>query len=390
MSKEQFELAKLISRYLQGTLSAEEETEFLARAAHDNQLGQLLAEYKSTDSLAENIAFIEEIDQEDDWNKILKKSQNRFRKKTHYLRKWKWVGIAASFIGLCGMIWWQLASSPSEGIVPDRRYGYTNDVLPGNKKAILTLANGKQISLEKDDSLQLENGIIHLIVNKEVISYQVPQNNTKEEYNIISTPKGGTYFMNLPDGSKVWLNAESVLKFPVSFTQGERSVKLLAGEAYFEVAQQAAAPFTVGTNGLDVEVLGTAFNINAYSKERTKTILTEGKIRVKRGNDCLVIEPGYAVTALPHKLAVQKIDMEEALSWKDGYFYFEGKDLDQILQEVARWYNVTLVYEEPLNKTRYRGALKRTATLAGVCKMLTDLSGRRFKIEGRTLIVIKS
>jgi transmembrane sensor len=385
MSKEQFELAKLVSQYLQGALNADEEANLLMRAEKDEQLRQLLEQYAKTPILAEDLAVIENIDKEAGWDLVLQKYKqpNAKRKQPNWFR-WKWLSIAAVFLLLCGITWWRMPNEPKSGIIIDHQYGYRNDVLPGGNKAILTLSSGKKIVLD-GDSLEFKDG-------KTILTDKAIDDGGARKFvnvlNQISVPRGGNYHVKLPDGSNVWLNAASILEFPAQFTKEERSVKLLAGEAYFEIAEMPNNPFTVYTDNLHVEALGTAFNINIYTKGQVKTILTEGKVKVSNQKDQKIISPGYSVLSTLGSLSVQKADIEEALSWKDGYFYFDGKNLHQILEEVARWYNVRVNYNGEISKERYRGGIKRTVTLANVCQMLSDLSGHRFTIEEKNLTVI--
>lgn len=385
MSKEQFELAKLISNYLQGTLSAEEEADLLKRAEKDEQLRQLLEQYLDTSTLTDDLTRVDDIDKEEDWKLVLQKyAQSRPKRKQLNWFKWKWLSMAAAFLLLCGIAWWKLPHENKNNIVADHQYGYQNDVLPGINKAILTLPSGKQICLE-GDSLTVKEGRV-VSANKSI--HYDDSRKSADILNQISVPKGGNYQLELPDGSKVWLNAASILEFPADFTEKERIVRLLAGEAYFEVAPKTNAPFIVYTNQFHVEALGTAFNINAYTNHQTKTILTEGKVKVSNQEDQKIITSGYAVSSYAGKLSIQKADVEEALSWKEGYFYFDGKDLYQILEEVARWYDVDVKYNTEISKERYQGGIKRSVTLGGVCQMLTDLSGHQFAIEEKILTVI--
>jgi len=386
MSKEQFELAQLISKYLQGTLSTEEEADLLARSEQDGQIKQLLSHFTDSDALSEDIAFMEGLDQEADWEAVLKKHAIAHpNKKSSRRFKGNWFSIAAAFVLLCGLAWWRLHDAPQDGIIQDQRYGYKNDVLPGTNKAILTLSTGQKLSLGAD-SLTFRDGET-LLGNKVMSSNEEDNQSSAHVWNTVSVPKGGSYQLRLPDGSSVWLNAETVLTFPSRFDDRERAIHLLDGEAYFEVVPQTSAPFIVYTDHLNVEALGTAFNINVYTGQAAKSILTEGKIKVSSGDDQQILTPGYAVTSTDGKLSVQKADMEEALSWKDGYFYFNGKNLYQILEDVGRWYDVEVSYTVDVSKKRYKGGIKKSATLGGICQMLTNLSGYKFKIEGRKLIV---
>lgn len=385
MSKEQFELAKLISNYLQGTLSAKEEADLLSRAEKDVLLRQLLEQYLDTSMLTDELARVDDIDKEEDWKLVLHKyAQSKPNRKQLNWFKWKWLSMAAAFLLMCGIAWWKLPHENKNNIVADHQYGYQNDVLPGINKAILTLPSGKRILLE-GDSVAFKEG--RAVSANKSIHYD-DSRNPADILTQVSVPKGGNYQLKLPDGSKVWLNAASILEFPAAFMEKERVVKLLVGEAYFEVAPKSNSPFIVYTNQVHIEALGTEFNINAYANHQTKTILTEGKVKVSNQQDQKIITPGYAVSSYAGKLSVQKADLEEALSWKDGYFYFDGKDLYQILEEVARWYNVDVKYNTKISKERYRGGIKRSVTLGGVCQMLTDLSGHQFAIEEKILTVI--
>lgn len=389
MSKEHFELAERISRYLQGKLNPEEEAELLARAAEDPMIYRLLKQYEDGEQLAEDLAFMDSVDKEADWQQIIKKQGEEtepfHNTKPIWRAKLGW-WMAACFVLISGVFWWSAHTPAPVGVIPDTHYGHKNDVLPGWNRATLTLSDGREIDLGIENG-QIKDGNAELAIGEQLVNYSKGDEQDTVRHHIIRTPKGGTYIVELPDGTKAWLNAESALEFPVAFGNDNRSVKLLEGEVYFEVAQQAAAPFLVYSKDFQVEVLGTAFNINTYTNGRSRAILTAGKIKVKRGEEQHIIEAGYAVTALSDKLSVQEVDMEEALSWKDGYFYFNGKDLSEILEEVSRWYDVKVEYEAEMPKKRYRGGVKRSVTLANVCAVLNDLSGKVFSIEGKKLVV---
>lgn len=386
MSKEQFALAKLIAKYLQKTLSVEEETALSNWAKEDEHVAALLQQYKESEILAEDIAVIESIHKESDWDQVMRKfaAVTTERKSISWLRQ-KWLRVAAILLLFCGVAWWQIKTNQSERIVPDHRFGYHNDVLPASKKATLTFSNGKMVML-RSDSLHFQNDKTWL-GDKVISPTEYENQKIALSLNQIHVPKGGTFQMTLPDGTDVWLNAETTLAFPQKFKETERTVRLIAGEAYFEVAPKKQSPFFVELGNMRVEALGTAFNINVQSDKRIKAILTAGRISVQNGQEQKTIEPGYAVCLMEGKLVVQQADVEEALSWKEGYFYFKGKNLNEILEEVARWYDVDVEYQSDITKKRYEGGIKRDVTLGNVCKMLSDLSGHQFVIDGRKLIV---
>lgn len=193
--------------------------------------------------------------------------------------------------------------------------------------------------------------------------------------------------MQLADGTKVWLNADSEMEFPTAFIGAERVVNLI-GEAYFEVAKNPEKPFQVKVNGTVVEAVGTAFNINAHWKQGfVKTILTEGKIKVSDGDKVRFIDEGYASLSGGGVVNIEKADIEEALAWKDGYFYFNGKNLKEIMEEISRWYNVDLKFDTNINNDTYKGGIKRTESIESVCSMVEGLSGFKLEVKNRKLIV---
>jgi ferric-dicitrate binding protein FerR (iron transport regulator) len=185
----------------------------------------------------------------------------------------------------------------------------------------------------------------------------------------------------------VWLNAESELEFPSAFTGKERNVTV-KGEAYFEVAKDPSHPFKVKVNSTEVEALGTAFNINTHLQgKNVKTILTEGRIKVTENKQHKIINAGYETISGQGDIQVKLANLDEALSWKDGYFYFTSKSLTDILAEVSRWYNVEVDMQVKPTNDHYRGGIRRSESIVTVCKALSDLTGHQFIIEKNKLIV---
>lgn len=278
-----------------------------------------------------------------------------------------------------------------------------NDILPGNNKAILTLADGSKISL--DDAAngllasqgniaitKTENGEIvyeknNLDKNKEILSPSV--------INTIQTPKGGKYQVRLPDGSKVWLNSASTLSYPTAFTGTERKVKL-KGEAYFEIASNKKIPFRVESDGQIVEVLGTHFNINSYDDEDfTKTTLLEGSVRVilNSQSDVLgktrMLKPGEQslTNSSQSGIRIENADTEKAVAWKNGYFKFKNTPIQQIMREVERWYDVELVYEGTMPTDEFTGFISNEVNISGVLKILEQSGGVKFTVKGKKIKV---
>ena len=264
------------------------------------------------------------------------------------------------------------------------------DILPGNNKAILTLANGKKVVL--NDSLKgvvAKEGNVALVKDGGELSYlSANKSATSISYNTISTPRGGMYELVLADGTKVWLDAASSLKYPASFVGDERKVEL-TGEAYFEVAHNRKMPFRVVVNQMTVEVLGTHFNISAYSDEAaTKTTLIEGSVRVTANNTTEILTPGKMASYQNESFAVTDANVEQELAWKNGYFIFNKAGIATIMRQLSRWYDVDVTYEGELPDNEFVGQIKREETLVGALKIL-ELSGMHFRIEGRKVIVLE-
>jgi transmembrane sensor len=267
------------------------------------------------------------------------------------------------------------------------------DISPGGNKAVLTLADGTAIIL---DSAQ--NGIISQQGNTKVLKLNSGQlayntlNNTPAEvlYNTISTPRGGQYQVVLQDGSKVWLNAASSLRFPTAFTGKERTVQL-TGEAYFEVAKNAAMPFKVQVNKMEVSVLGTHFNVMAYDDESSiKTTLLEGSVRVTKGNANALLKPGQEAVLNPAEegFKVDEADVDEAVAWKNGLFQFNSTGLKSIMRQISRWYNVEVSYEGDVSGKSFSGLISRNTNLSDVLKMLQLTREVQFKVEGKKITVL--
>lgn len=269
------------------------------------------------------------------------------------------------------------------------------EIVPGTNTATLKLSSGKILQLSssklglKIDSADLE------YIDGSAIALDKTSAVAKEME--IKTPNGGTYQVELPDGTKVWLNASSSISLPANFSSSfERHLKL-QGEAYFEVAKvktsvngvQKRKPFVITVNDKAIEVLGTHFNVRAYSSEPSlKTTLLEGSVKVVDGNTAKKIVPGEQATAVNGLIHINKVDVEEAIAWKNGNFQFSNEGIERIMQDIARWYNIEVVYDGPVTKENFGGAISRNKPLQDVLSSLEETGGVHFKIEGRRVIVM--
>ncbi len=313
------------------------------------------------------------------------------RQKAKQVLLFKRIAVAASIL-LCLSVGLYLAmrnNEPQQFTVSAK-----NDVKPGRNKAILTLADGSVIDLDnaKTGEIAAQNGII---VRKtangklEYIVKDVANANQAISTNLISTPRGGQYEVTLPDGTKVWLNAASTLKYPSSFAKNERKVEL-QGEAYFEVAKDKNRPFRVATKQQTVEVLGTHFNISAYNDEtQVKTTLLEGAVNVSSGTNSLKLKPGQQalLNLADAKLRLNpNVDVDKEMAWKNDLFAFDNDDLKTIMRQISRWYDLDVVYQGKITDEKYVGEIPRNSNLSEVFKIL-ELNHVHIDAKGKVLTV---
>jgi transmembrane sensor len=264
------------------------------------------------------------------------------------------------------------------------------DIAPGTNKAMLTLSNGSTILLDSAHTgmLAKQGNAKILKLNSGQLAYNTLNEKPAEAlYNILTTPRGGQYQLQLPDGTHVWLNASSSIKYPTAFTGKKRDVEI-SGEAYFKIAKNPGQPFIVTVNGMEVQALGTQFNINSYNDEASvSTTLVEGSVKVTSDNVGVILEPGQQSQLKNGRLRlIKNANTEEITSWKEGWFHFESVDLKTILRQFSRWYDVDVVYEGEIKNRKFFGVVNRSSTLLNVLEMLKD-NNIVFKIEGKKLIV---
>lgn len=267
------------------------------------------------------------------------------------------------------------------------------DVLPGGNKAFLTLANGTKLSLTdaNDGELARQAGISIVKTEDGQLVYTIGNSARGAAnaalFNTIETPRGGQYQINLPDGSRIWLNAASSLRYPVTFAGNERKVEL-TGEAYFEIAENKAMPFKVISNKQVVEVLGTHFNINAYPEEKSvKTTLLEGSVKIRSGNNTLKLRPGQQ-SLVDQTIAVAEADISESVAWKNGKTQFSNADIKTIMRMLSRWYDVDVEYQGEMIGTGFGGSVSRSKNISEILKLLELTGDVHFKVEGRRVTVM--
>ncbi|MBO9632332.1 MAG: DUF4974 domain-containing protein [Chitinophagaceae bacterium] len=306
--------------------------------------------------------------------------------RVHLLKRWAWAAACVlALLGLAGYFWFT-AKKDTAPLVQNGK-----EVPPGMEGAVLTLANGSQVSLDsiQNGIVALQEGVTARIVNGQL---QYEGNDGKVLYNTLSTPKGRQFQVTLPDGTAVWLNALSSIRYPTIFKGHERKVEI-TGEAYFEVAKNEALPFSVALKGgEEVKVLGTHFNIHAYDNESNNLVtLLEGSVKVMRNQEAVLLKPAQqAILSNTANRAIELasgVNTEQVIAWKNGLFNFSNASLKEVMQQLERWYDIEVVYENNIPDIHFEGEMSKKIPLSGMLTIL-EKSKVHFKLEGRKLIVI--
>ena len=390
---------ELLDKYLTGRMTEQERQQFselLNVPEHKNRLAAIIDA-----ELAEH-AFDGEPDhntlaaiQENLYNNI-QAEKERSATIIYYMKR---LAVAAVFIMmLSGVAWWLVSKKPAQPeIVRENKVNKKTPLVPGGNKAILKLSDGTEIILDSAvEGTLVQQGQAKVIkLGDGQLSYQSTDNTSAEPvYNTISTPRGGQYQLILADGSKVWLNASSSLRYPAFFSGKERKVEL-TGEGYFEIAKNATMPFHVQVNNMDVEVLGTHFNINSYTDEPAiRTTLLEGSVIVKsagRDQNSAILKPGEQAVLSGDNSPLtihHSPDLDEVMAWKNGLFQFKAADIKTVLRQAERWYDVEFEYKENI-AARFSGQISRSANADQLLKIL-ELTGKvKFEYQGKTIIVTR-
>ena len=323
-------------------------------------------------------------------NSIIKEVQKdkiiSLKKKVQFCK----YAAAAIFIGLISTTYVfrnNILNTPLE-VTPK----IVNAIFPGTDKAKLTLEDGSVVVLEKGAAFKTKNANS----NGEEIVYQAAKEKASViKYNYLTIPRGGQFFVKLSDGTQVWLNSESQLKYPVNFIEGEtRKVELVYGEAYFDVSPSTnhkGAKFKVINNAQEVEVLGTEFNIKTYKDEANiYTTLVEGKVAISTPNLKQLLIPNQQsfVDTLKDTLSVIKVDVKGEISWKDGVFSFVDKPLIDIMKVISRWYDVDIIFEnKELESVEFMGTLNKNQSIEEILSIMKSFSINNYEIKDKTIIL---
>lgn len=385
--KEQ-QLASLAEKFLDGT----------ATAAEEEQLHQLYDGWTDEEEQVVTDAGHTEVLRSEIFQAIKErmKADHVHRNVVPFYKKKLWRALAAaSIIGGGLLLYLYRPTTPNGPAIGGNKILAVHPVpvVPGRDKAILTLADGSVIDLDSSGTGRLaRQGNTSIRIKDGKIVYDPHKAGSNEmAYNTITTPRGGQYQVVLPDGTKVWLNATSYIKFPVAFT-GSRRVVEVAGEAYFEVARNPAMPFIAKVRDVAVEVLGTHFNIMAYGEEqKIAATLLEGSVKVSRGSDKHMIVPGQQAVWTENGAfnLNNDVDMEEVVAWKNGKFHFNNADIKTIMRQIARWYDVDVEFENNAADIRLGGVISRKEDIRQLLNYFEIAGKVRFKVEEKKIIVTK-
>ncbi len=380
MRTEKTKLKEIIHRFLNGN-------------ATDEEVTRLEEYYHSFDDEPDILDLLSPDEVERLGRQMHSRIRNAIRNNnaTRFVFPFKWAIAASIFLCLCVGACFYVVKFNTSSIKAKLEDGA---IVPGKDRALLTLGSGKSVALEKaaQGLVASQNGVSIKKNSSGEVVYEAGKLTDKETsalaYNVVSTPRGGQFTLVLPDGTKVWLNAASSLKFPVAFHGKKRQVELV-GEAYFEVAEDKKHPFIIGVRETAIEVLGTHFNVSAYQDEKSvKTTLLSGSVKVKGPGWRKVLVPGQQADVTDGRVDIYDVDAKHSVAWKDGLFRFDGDTIEGILLKISRWYNVEIVYETQPSELQLTGIVSKFENVSEVLKMLELTGIVHFKIEGRRIIVL--
>ena len=375
----------------------------------DLQIKQLIKKYLDGQCLPEEIAFVESwylkqstafrepgLDVVDKNEQLMwEHLQGRI---SHKRRVRLWPRIAVASVLAVIVIGVYLFSSSNDHSRQQSKAAIAANIPPGKNGATLTLANGQRILINDAvaGNIASQSGVkIYKTKDGQLIYELTGQGGSNNEYNTLTTIRGEQMQLRLPDGSLVFLNAASSLKYPTSFTGSSKRAVSLTGEGYFEVAKDSKHPFVVATSKQEVEVLGTHFNINSYADEKAiTTTLLEGSVRVlpgatKSSLKSRVLKPGQQSVLNEQGVQVTEVNPAEAVAWQKGYFSFYDEDIKTVMRKVSRWYNIDVAYSGDLPELGFSARITKYSSITDVLEVLEKTKAVHFEIEGRNVIVSK-
>ena len=384
--KEAFEIARIIQKSLKGKLSESEERQLSGWRKVSDENERAFQRMISEDFYTIGMEKLEMYDSRGAYGRFLQKKYQQRRKRRFLINMARVAAVALPFV--IALVLYVGLNREEEQMV---RPSLASNILPGTSKAVLTLANGQMIPLGKEatDSTIITDGT-QISASGSGVTYASGVESESVVYNKLEIPRGGEFCLTLSDGTRVWLNSETSIQYPVAFGAKERRV-FVQGEAYFEVAKDANKPFTVQFMSSSVTVLGTSFNIRAYPEEkRSQTTLAEGSVRIYSPGSSMLLKPGEQaeVSALSGEMVKQEVEVKNFTSWKDGRFVFEQQPLEDIMRTLERWYDIRVIFkDEGAKRISLSGNMKRYGDFSQVMKMLQMTGDVRFELHGNDVYI---
>ena len=384
--KEAFEIARIIQKSLKGQLSESEERLLSDWRKVSGENERAFQRMISEDFYTVGMEKLETYDYRVAYGRFLQKKYQRRRKRRFLISMARVAAVALPFV-MAVVLYVGLNREEEQTLRPS----LASNILPGTSKAVLTLANGQMIPLGKEttDSTIITDGT-QISASESGITYADGGESEAVVYNKLDIPRGGEFCLTLSDGTRVWLNSETSIQYPVVFGTKERRV-FIQGEAYFEVAKDAKKPFTVQFMSSSVTVLGTSFNIRAYPEEKqSQTTLAEGSVRIYSPGSSMLLKPGEQaeVKALSGEMVKKEVDVKTFTSWKNGRFVFEQEPLENIMRTLERWYDIRVIFrDEGAKRISLSGNLKRYGDFSQVMNMLQMTGDVRFELHGNDVYI---
>ena len=382
------EIHELLLAYLRDDISEEEMIRLQGGLDENERHRKLLDELRDKEVLQQEIGAYASFDTSRRWIQLKEEMDKTSRKRRLLLRVWK--SVAAVFVVAVagGLLYWQITDSAR----PVEEQVLVAQIRPGETQAVLITGKGQQLLLQglKDTCLDITGNETLKISKDGSLEYSLSALSRMPEWHTLQVPRGGEYKIVLDDGTEIWLNSASELKYPAHFVGNERRV-CLVGEAYFQVARNEAAPFIVETRDMDVKVLGTSFNVSAYEdEENSHATLVEGRVEVddKVNGEKVTLTPGEQALLQGKEMVVREVNTKLYSMWRLDRFTFASEDMEGVIRKLSRWYNVNFFFSNSsMKQKRFTGSLPKYSDISQVLKMIEMTTDIKFQVKGNTIII---
>ena len=382
------EIHELLLAYLRDDISEEEMIRLQGWLDENERHRKLLDELRDKEVLRQEIGAYASFDTSRRWIQLKEEMDKTPRKRRLLLRVWK--SVAAVFVAAVagGLLYWQITDSAR----PVEEQVLVAQIRPGETQAVLITGKGQQLLLQglKDTCLDITGNETLKISKDGSLEYSLSALSRMPEWHTLQVPRGGEYKIVLDDGTEIWLNSASELKYPAHFVGNERRV-CLVGEAYFQVARNEAAPFIVETRDMDVKVLGTSFNVSAYEdEENSHATLVEGRVEVddKINGEKVTLTPGEQALLQGKEMVVREVNTKLYSMWRLDRFTFASEDMEGVIRKLSRWYNVNFFFSNSsMKQKRFTGSLPKYSDISQVLKMIEMTTDIKFQVKGNTIII---